>query len=337
MMHYRCALPGFEETPGHPVSELRRRLAEVAITIDGPLVASPLFPATNHSAADSMGHLVDEAMGFGGEMAAETALETYASAATSVVAAAAHAGLRMLKGGGQGENSVDMGDLQSEYDTDFACNPKHADSCAHFPEGTRCMYFDANPNSGITSFDSVPMAAISFMQSISFDDWATPMYILMAAMSPYTWVYFVLIVMIGGFFVVNLFLAVIFMEYGAAQEAVKEEARATARNTARSQRSDTARSSAETARDSQRSAEGAPLIGDGSELSEGVLKEPPRRCDDCSTEGWWRHPFKVVSGSAWLGNTSTGLVLFNMVLMCMPYDGMSEEYAQRIEDMSSGV
>ena len=42
------------------------------------------------------------------------------------------------------------------------------------------------------------------MQMTTFDDWANPMYMLMAAMSEYVWVYFVLIVMIAGFFVVNL-------------------------------------------------------------------------------------------------------------------------------------
>lgn len=49
-----------------------------------------------------------------------------------------------------------------------------------------------------------------------FDDWANSMYLLMVS-SPYAWVYFVVIVLIAGFFVVNLFLAVIFMEYGHAR------------------------------------------------------------------------------------------------------------------------
>ena len=37
-------------------------------------------------------------------------------------------------------------------------------------------------------------------------------YALMEAMSPWVFVYFILIVVIGGFFVINLFLAVIFEE-----------------------------------------------------------------------------------------------------------------------------
>ena len=35
-------------------------------------------------------------------------------------------------------------------------------------------------------------------QAVSFDDWATPMYALMAAFSPLVWVYFILIVMVAG-------------------------------------------------------------------------------------------------------------------------------------------
>ena len=38
------------------------------------------------------------------------------------------------------------------------------------------------------------------------------MYALMVSFSPWAAVYFILIVVIGGFFVVNLFLAVIFEE-----------------------------------------------------------------------------------------------------------------------------
>ena len=41
----------------------------------------------------------------------------------------------------------------------------------------------------------------------------------MRAFSPYVWIYYVLIVAIGGFFVINLFLAVLLQEFIAAQEA----------------------------------------------------------------------------------------------------------------------
>ena len=86
------------------------------------------------------------------------------------------------------------------------------------PAGTACARFRSNPSHGVNSFDSVGAAFIAFIQAITFDDWATPMYALMGSFSPYAWVYFLLVLAVGGFFVVNLFLAVIFMEYGHTRE-----------------------------------------------------------------------------------------------------------------------
>ena len=65
-------------------------------------------------------------------------------------------------------------------------------------------YFDLNPSHGTNSFDNVPLAFIAFIQCITFDDWATPMYALMAASSPHAWVYFVLFVVLVAFFVVSV-------------------------------------------------------------------------------------------------------------------------------------
>ena len=50
------------------------------------------------------------------------------------------------------------------------------------------------------------------------------MYSLMASMSPLVVVYFVLIVVLGGFFVVNLFLAVIFEETLSVSQSVSQPA-----------------------------------------------------------------------------------------------------------------
>ena len=47
-------------------------------------------------------------------------------------------------------------------------------------------------------------------QCFTCDTWTDPMYALMAAFSPLVFLYFFAIVILGGFFVVNLFLAVIF-------------------------------------------------------------------------------------------------------------------------------
>ena len=89
-------------------------------------------------------------------------------------------------------------------------------------EGSSCMYFASNPNHGIQSFDSVLLTFITLVQATSFDDWAEPMYALMTTVSPFVWIYFVLTVLVGGFFVANLFLAVVFLEFAASQDRVLE-------------------------------------------------------------------------------------------------------------------
>ena len=53
---------------------------------------------------------------------------------------------------------------------------------------------------------------------ITFDTWFNVMYHLMTAVSPYVVVYFLAIALLGGFFVVNLFLAVVFDEFMRTKE-----------------------------------------------------------------------------------------------------------------------
>lgn len=106
---------------------------------------------------------------------------------------------------------------QQAFDTGIACRALTAgaaeegaggfDGAGLCPAGSTCEYFEANPMHGISSFDSIGLVVIAFIQAITFDEWAEPMYGLMAAFSPYACVYFSLIVIIAGFFVVNLFLA----------------------------------------------------------------------------------------------------------------------------------
>ena len=62
----------------------------------------------------------------------------------------------------------------------------------------------------VNSFDNVWLALITIFQCISLEGWVDVMYMLQDATNQWVWVYFVPLVVVGGFFVVNLFLAVIF-------------------------------------------------------------------------------------------------------------------------------
>ena len=288
-LHYRCALPGFEETPGHPISDVRRRLLEARVASDA------------------------------------------------------------------GVSDID----QTAWDTGIPCN-SHLDDAQQCPDGSSCAYFDKDPNDGLTSFDSVAIFFITFFQSITCDFWATSMYSLMAAFSPWVWMYFVLIIMVVGFFVINLFLAVIYLEYSDTRAQIKLERSSTAQPASSVRTQSSARStdtalgadalgadgSEETCSDSvlvDRSAgkeEPATLLAGESVLSDGTTK-PPRsfsgNCADCSLDGPCRRPFRVIANAEWLNHTSTALVLVNMVLMCMAYEGMSEEYAADLESAATVI
>ena len=105
---------------------------------------------------------------------------------------------RLLKGGGGGGEKVPF------------CRAGDASLCH---EGEICHYFEDNPPGQSAHFDSVIAAAMAIIQVITFDTWSNVMYDLMRAFSNYVWVYFFLVAMLGGFFVVNLFLAVVFDEF----------------------------------------------------------------------------------------------------------------------------
>ena len=86
-------------------------------------------------------------------------------------------------------------------------------------DGTTCSYFDENPAGGLQSFDSVAWAFVTILQVMTFDTWTDAMFALMNGFSYYAWIYFVAIAVLGGLFVVNLFLCVIFDEFMKSQEA----------------------------------------------------------------------------------------------------------------------
>ena len=61
------------------------------------------------------------------------------------------------------------------------------------------------------------LICIAILQAVTFDTWTDPLWAVMAAYSYSAWLYFILVAILGGLFVVNLFLAVIFDEFMRAQ------------------------------------------------------------------------------------------------------------------------
>ena len=116
--------------------------------------------------------------------------------------------------------------VANDYDTGRFCDPLVASTCADPAAGpgeanSLCAYFPQNPNEGTTSFDSFGATSLVLLQSITFDEFAMPMYAVMdATRTPLVVVYWLLAVLFGGFFLVNLFLAVLFQVCDAGARAL---------------------------------------------------------------------------------------------------------------------
>ena len=105
----------------------------------------------------------------------------------------------------------------------YTCRPGFECRCASdgLPNPT-CSYM-ANPNLGITSFDSIPWAMVSLFQAISLEGWVDMMYPLQDSVSMLVWIYFILLVLVGAIIVINLFLAVLCDNFTLADKPGDEE------------------------------------------------------------------------------------------------------------------
>ncbi|CAJ1087617.1 sodium channel%2C voltage-gated, type I like, alpha b isoform X3 [Xyrichtys novacula] len=92
------------------------------------------------------------------------------------------------------------------------------------PEGFVCMKAGRNPNYGYTSFDTFSWAFLSLFRLMTQDYWEN-LYqqTLRAAGKPYM-IFFVLVIFLGSFYLVNLILAVVAMAYDEQNQATIEEA-----------------------------------------------------------------------------------------------------------------
>ncbi|KAJ9444288.1 Voltage-dependent calcium channel type D subunit alpha-1 [Diplonema papillatum] len=89
------------------------------------------------------------------------------------------------------------------------CTADLSDSLSYkCPFGYECLEY-GNPNYGKTSFDNIGSALLTLFTALTLEGWTDLMYDVSDASSPYASIYFLLIVLAGAFFVVNLALAII--------------------------------------------------------------------------------------------------------------------------------
>ncbi|XP_075999196.1 voltage-dependent T-type calcium channel subunit alpha-1H-like [Genypterus blacodes] len=92
-----------------------------------------------------------------------------------------------------------------------------------------CRPGDLNPHKGAVNFDNIAYAWIAIFQVITLEGWVDIMYYVMDAHSFYNFIYFILLIIVGSFFMINLCLVVIatqFSETKQRENALMREQRA---------------------------------------------------------------------------------------------------------------
>ena len=179
-----------------------------------------------------------------------------------------------------------------------------------------CQAYPQNPNGGVTSFDNVLVAMLAVFQSLTLEGWVDIMYLIMDTNGALIGVIFSLtLLVIGGFLLMNLALAVVYDSYmenkeegiraaevaKQAEEEMKEEQRQRRKALGIEDVEDTTTLSARVRRASQRLS---------SSLSFKVKEEDEEAKSNHSSLR------KFVEGNLF-DNIIMSIILINVLVMCM--------------------
>ncbi|KAF1560969.1 Voltage-dependent T-type calcium channel subunit alpha-1I, partial [Eudyptes schlegeli] len=81
-----------------------------------------------------------------------------------------------------------------------------------------CRTGNANPHKGAINFDNIGYAWIVIFQVITLEGWVEIMYYVMDAHSFYNFIYFILLIIVGSFFMINLCLVVIATQFSETKQ-----------------------------------------------------------------------------------------------------------------------
>lgn len=90
------------------------------------------------------------------------------------------------------------------------------------PAGTQCLLLFASPWFNIVSFDTIGNAMIVIFQVMLQEDWTDLQYLLWDSYSQFTWIFFVVLNVVGPMFAIQLFLVVVAHRYSKAKEEQNE-------------------------------------------------------------------------------------------------------------------
>ncbi|XP_050979460.1 calcium channel, voltage-dependent, P/Q type, alpha 1A subunit, b isoform X20 [Labeo rohita] len=89
-------------------------------------------------------------------------------------------------------------------------------------DGFNCSEYWLGPNYGITQFDNVLFAVLTVFQCITMEGWTDMLYYSNDALgSAWNWMYYVPLIIIGSFFMLNLVLGVLSGEFAKERERVE--------------------------------------------------------------------------------------------------------------------
>ncbi|XP_026530165.1 sodium channel protein type 2 subunit alpha isoform X2 [Notechis scutatus] len=111
--------------------------------------------------------------------------------------------------------------LEGQNDALLCGNGSDAGQC---PEGYMCVKAGRNPNYGYTSFDTFSWAFLSLFRLMTQDFWENLYQLTLRAAGKTYMIFFVLVIFLGSFYLINLILAVVAMAYEEQNQATMEEA-----------------------------------------------------------------------------------------------------------------
>lgn len=100
---------------------------------------------------------------------------------------------------------------ETENPDEFGCGP------ARCPPGYSCKATTGSVATNVAGFDNAAMGMLTVFQCMTLSGWVYIMYRTMDATNPASCIYYILVVVFGGYFVINLFLAVLKTKFAKAQ------------------------------------------------------------------------------------------------------------------------
>uniref|UniRef100_A0A8D0CHD5 Voltage-dependent N-type calcium channel subunit alpha n=1 Tax=Scleropages formosus TaxID=113540 RepID=A0A8D0CHD5_SCLFO len=111
--------------------------------------------------------------------------------------------------------------IDTEQVADFPCGQEPPSrTCSN---GTKCQEYWTGPNFGITNFDNILFAVLTVFQCITMEGWVDILYNANdASGNTWNWLYFIPLIIIGSFFMLNLVLGVLSGEFAKERERVEK-------------------------------------------------------------------------------------------------------------------